>query len=154
MSDFTKTFVVYGVRLNTHPVDGDAPMMETEIIGVFPTFADAAMCRDIHADLDTTMEAVAITTTESYKGVPDYDVMLHMEVSPDGSIIEINSMCVGEESDPWLRETTGHCEALAVPEDMDFLIDYMTTWAQNNLGTVPVVEDNISPAARELIEGI
>ena len=146
-------FVVYGLRFNEKPADGDYPMMETEIIGVFPTFEDASMCRDVCADLDTTMEFIDITTCQSYDEVPDYDIMLHVEVSPDKKAIEINSMCVGDDSEPWIRETTDHCEALAVPEDIDYIVDYMSKWCSENHSTCPTVEDNTSPMARELIEG-
>lgn len=148
-----KLFVVYGIRLNENPLDGGGPTMETEIIGTFPTFEDASMCRDVYADLDTTMEAIDITTCENYDSVPDFDVMLHIEVSPHGDTIEIESMCVGGESEPWLKETSTHCEALSFPEDMDYIIDYMTKWCQSAHGTRPAVVDNISPVAKEFIDG-
>lgn len=153
MTSPRKVFVVYGLRLDDNPADNKDPMMETEIIGMFPTFADASMCRDVYADLDTTMEAIDITTCESYQSVPDYDVMLHIEVSYDKKFIEINSMCVGEESEPWIRETSSHCESLAVPEDRDYIVDYMKRWCNDNHNASPEVVDNISPMARELIEG-
>lgn len=153
MNDAGKKFVVYGLRLNTNPNDNQEPMMEMEIIGTFPTFDDASLCRDIHADLDTTLEAISITTCQNYGEVPDYDVMIHLEVSPNGDTIEVNSMCVGTESEPWIRETTTHCEALAVPEDMEHIIDYMTKWCRVAHGVTPQVQDNISPMARELISG-
>lgn len=153
MSEQNKVFVVYGVRLNTSPNDNQEPMMEMEIIGTFPTFEQASLCRDVYADLDTTLEAIAITTCESHNDVPDYDVMLHLEVSPSGDTIEMNSMCVGAESEPWIRETADHCEALAVPEDQEFIIDYMTKWCKVAHGVTPTIQDNISPMAKELIEG-
>lgn len=152
MTPSKKVFVVYGLRLNENPADDKEPMMETEIIGMFPTFADASMCRDVYADLDTTMEAIDITTCESYQEVPDYDIMLHIEVSPNKDVIEINSMCVGEDSEPWIRETSTHCEALAVPEDIDYIVDYMKRWCEENHNTSPTVVDNVSPMAKELIE--
>lgn len=152
MSNNSTPFLVYCMKYNDHPADGGEPALEMEIVGIFPTFEDAMMARDVYADLDTTMEAVDIVSAALFDEVPDYDVMLKIAVSRDGQTITVDSVCVTMDAEPWLRQTHDHCEALTVPEDREYMIEHMTQWAQQNLGVTPVVEDNISPSARELLE--
>lgn len=154
----TTLFVVYGMRYNPRPAEDGDPTMEMEILGAFKDFSDAAVFRDVHADIDTTLEAVGITTATVHQEVPDLEVLLH--VSTDVSYpktLFVRSIGVPMGTTPYLRdEDDGFFEALAYAEDQDKIIEYGVSWMVK-VGMISsvdeaVIVENISPEAQTLIE--
>lgn len=154
MTPYDQKFIVYCLRFNENPSDGGEPTVEYEVVGIFNNYDDALVSRDIHADLDTTSEAVSIMSAAEYTQAPDYDVMWKMSVSPDGETITIDSMCVLADTEPWLAEDRNRCEALVIPEDGDSMVEYMMQWCAVNRRTTPSVIDQRSPSAQEMVEGL
>ena len=146
-------YIVYGMRYNATPADGGEPTIDLEVIGSFSDMADATFCRDFYSDVDTTFEAVNITSTRSFASFPSFDVMLKITLSHDGKNIDIYSICVPGETEPWLVTTQQRCEALAYPEDRDYVISIIQQWALERHDSHTTVNDYVSPIAKEMIDG-
>lgn len=151
-------FLTYGLRY-TPASPGVEPAVGMEVLGAFEEYSDAAVFRDIYADIDTTVEGVFVASTKLSDTVPDLEVFLQVTVDENfpGSIV-VNSVGVPEGTEPFLREEEDYFEALAYPEDKEPMIDYAIEWMistgrVNSVKDVPIVE-NISPQAQDLINGI
>lgn len=143
-------YLVLGLRFNPNPELDGLPSSSVVIVGSFSDLSKAVLCRDIYADLDTTFEAVTITSSTRMEDVPDFDVFLSVTVSEEGVIIR--SQCVTSGTEPWLREEEDFFEALAYPEDREDIIRIASEWYNERAGYYPSIIDDISERAQHLID--
>lgn len=147
MTNLSKKFIVLGSKTHISPDSYGVSDTDLIVVGLFSKLEDAVMCRDIHADLDTTFDAVTIVSSEEYDSVPDMNIYLHLSFDDENLIIR--SQCVFEDSNPFLRVEEDYFEALAYPEDREAIIDRAVDWYHSITGQPPIILDYVSPAAKE-----
>lgn len=150
MSDENNTvFVVFGLRHDPQGVK-DAKNVEVETLGVLHTLEDAVMLRDLYTDLDTSLDAVTISTSSSYHAVPDMDIFIRLSFF-DQSLI-LNSYIADGKTEAYLIDEGDRFECLAYPEDEDAMIQRALAWYSHTHGKdVKQVIDMVPEDARLLI---